>query len=78
MKTRAAAAREKLSRKAAALDALSPLKVLTRGYALARDERGNILRDASSLSPGDLVTVKLRKGSFDSSVVDVRNGDDPE
>lgn len=78
MKVRIAAAREKAGSRMAALDALSPLKVLTRGYALARDENGNILRDASSLSVGDLVTVKLLKGSFDSKVVDVKNGGDPE
>lgn len=78
MDVRIAAAREQLSRRMAALDALSPLKVLTRGYALARDESGSILRDAGSLSKGDLVTVKLLKGSFESEVVSVRNGGDPE
>jgi exodeoxyribonuclease VII large subunit len=66
-----ALAQEKLSVKAASLDALSPLSVLTRGFSLARDENGRILRDASQVSPGDLVNVRLRKGSFDSRVVNV-------
>jgi exodeoxyribonuclease VII large subunit len=35
------------------LQALSPLAVLDRGYAICRDVRGNIVKDATILQPGD-------------------------
>ena len=44
---------------AASLDALSPLKVLGRGYALARDENGTILRAAEEASVGERIEVLL-------------------
>ncbi len=75
MRRSLAIAQEKLSVKAASLDALSPLSVLTRGFSLTRDAEGRILRDAAQVSPGDLVNVKLRRGSFDSKVVSIRPED---
>lgn len=47
---------------AASLDALSPLAVLRRGYALAQDKDGRLLRDARSVSVGDQVRVRLAQG----------------
>lgn len=58
-------------RLAATLDALSPLKVLGRGYAIARDEGGHVVKEASSLSAGDLIAVQLGHGSVDASVAAV-------
>ena len=58
-------------RLAATLDALSPLKVLGRGYAIARDEGGHVVKEASSLSAGDLIAVQLGRGSVDASVAAV-------
>jgi exodeoxyribonuclease VII large subunit len=46
----------------AALDALSPLAVLKRGYALAQDEQGKLLRDARNMSVGDSLSLRLAKG----------------
>ena len=63
-----------LSRLAASLDALSPLSVLARGYAIARDARGGVLKDASALVPGDAVSVFLGDGSFDATVTKVNQG----
>lgn len=57
-----------LARLAAQLDALSPLAVLARGYAIARGADGHVLRDAASLAPGDEVHVLLGSGSFDAAV----------
>lgn len=57
-----------LARLAAQLDALSPLAVLARGYAIARGADGHVLRDATSLAPGDEVHVLLGSGSFDAAV----------
>jgi exonuclease VII large subunit len=57
---------------AAALDAMSPLKVLGRGYAMAQDASGRILRRGADVSPGDRVTVTLGEGGF-RAVVDGGN-----
>jgi len=56
--------KERLRALEGTLQALSPKAVLKRGYAICRDEQGNILRDASSLLPGDSFTVKLAKGQI--------------
>jgi len=56
----------------AKLDAMSPLKVLTRGYAITHDERGNSIRSAEQLHSGDKITLRLSDGSADCLVEDVR------
>ena len=59
---------------AASLDALSPLKVLGRGYAVARDENGNILRAAEEVSTGEKIEVLLGQGSLMCTVDEQRTG----
>jgi exodeoxyribonuclease VII large subunit len=46
----------------------SPLKVLERGYAIAADAAGNILRDVNELAIGETVQIQLRRGRFTSEV----------
>ena len=53
--------RERFSALAAALDAMSPLKVLGRGYAIARDNNGDVIKSASNVQIGDLITLRLKK-----------------
>ena len=60
-----------MARMAASLDALSPLKVLARGYAIARDEQGHVVSNAADLAINGTVNVVLGKGSFDALVTDV-------
>ena len=48
----------------AKLDALSPLKVLGRGYAMARTEDGGILRSSDQVQPGDRIRLRLAQGSL--------------
>ena len=60
---------------AAKLDALSPLKVLSRGYAIARDGEGKPLRSASQVKRGDKVALTLPDGTVDCAVEEVHNGD---
>lgn len=59
---------------AASLDALSPLKVLGRGYAVARDENGTILRAAEEASVGEGIEVLLGQGSLMCTVDEQRTG----
>ena len=59
---------------AASLDALSPLKVLGRGYAVARDENGTILRTAEEASVGERIEVLLGQGSLMCTVDEQRTG----
>jgi exodeoxyribonuclease VII large subunit len=61
-------ARKQLGLAAAALDALSPLAVLERGYAIAQDKNGRLVREASSVSIGDPLKVRLAKGKLDCLV----------
>ena len=54
------------------LDALSPLAVLQRGYAIALHHKsGKTLTSSSDASVGDSITVKLAKGSLDAEVSSV-------
>ena len=55
-------------RSAAALDALSPLKVLTRGYTLTTDENGGVLRSAKSVSDGQRIHVRFHDGEISANV----------
>lgn len=52
-----------------ALDAISPLATLGRGYALARREDGRILRDAGDMQPGERLNIQLAKGSLEAEVL---------
>ena len=61
--------RERLGLAAASLDALSPLAVLQRGYAIAQDASGKLVRDAASVNVGDEVSVRLAKGKLNTRVV---------
>ena len=56
----------------AKLDAMSPLKVLTRGYAMASTEDGSVLRSVRQVKPGDCVNVSLGDGSLRACVTDVK------
>jgi exodeoxyribonuclease VII large subunit len=60
--------RERLGLAAASLDALSPLGVLQRGYAIAQDASGKLLRDAASVNEGDFVSVRLQKGKLGTRI----------
>jgi len=60
--------RKRLALAAASLDALSPLGVLQRGYAIAQDASGKLVRDAATVAAGDAVRVRLEKGSLHTRV----------
>ena len=52
----------------ASLRALSPQGTLDRGYAIARDTHGNVVRRASALSKGDTVHLRFGAGQADARV----------
>jgi exodeoxyribonuclease VII large subunit len=64
-------AKGSLALAAASLDALSPLAVLQRGYAIAQSEDGKLLRDAKALSVGDSVKIRLATGRIGATVRDI-------
>ncbi len=59
-----------------ALLALGPLQALDRGFAIALDGSGSVLDDSASVSPGDPVRVRLRRGALDCRVEHCLHGDD--
>jgi len=69
------AAGAELGRLAAQLSALSPLAVLDRGYAMVR-HHGVVVRDATTLAPGDTVEARLARGAAVLRVEAVRGEDD--
>ena len=62
--------RESWQRVALQLQERSPLQLLERGYAIATDSAGNILRDVDQVSLGDSVKVQLRRGRLTTEVKD--------
>ncbi|MGN1002109.1 MAG: exodeoxyribonuclease VII large subunit [Oscillospiraceae bacterium] len=65
---RLAARRHDFIRFAASLDALSPLKVLSRGYAIAENMEGQALRSVAQVSVGEAVSVRLSDGELACTV----------
>ncbi len=51
-----------LDRQTASLEALSPVAILNRGYALVFDATGRLLKDAARLKAGDEVSARLARG----------------
>jgi exodeoxyribonuclease VII large subunit len=60
--------RERLDRLRLQLEERSPLRVLERGYAIATDVAGNLLRDAAQVSLGDSVAIQLHRGRLTTEV----------
>lgn len=56
--------RERFARLSASLDALSPLKVLGRGYSIARRTDGVIVRSVSDTNPGDTLALRVTDGEI--------------
>ena len=64
--------RARLDQAAAKLAALSPVAILERGYSLIFDATGALVKDASTLSPGDLIRARLAHGELQATVQSVR------
>jgi exodeoxyribonuclease VII large subunit len=62
------ARRGRFARQAGMLESLSPLSVLSRGYALVWDPRGRLLRDPAAVEVGDPLRIRVHGGGLRASV----------
>jgi len=53
------------------LDALSPLRVLSRGYAVAQDGQGTVVHSVKGLKPGDAISLQFKDGGAKCRVEEV-------
>lgn len=60
----------KFSRLAGKLDALSPLKVISRGYALVSSDKG-IVKSVENINTGDSLSIELSDGSLKATVTEI-------
>jgi exodeoxyribonuclease VII large subunit len=75
MRRRIEQCRAILASQVAGLDAMSPLAVLSRGYAIATTNSGRAVRDAGDVTVGDRISVRVHRGNFVADVVEVRPGE---
>ena len=54
----------------AKLDAMSPLKVLTRGYAMVRTDGGEVIKSVRQVQPGDIIRVTFSDGNLTAAVTE--------
>jgi exodeoxyribonuclease VII large subunit len=66
----------KLTGTADRLEALSPLRVLERGYSITFDARGDVLRDAEQVRRGDRIRTRLHSGELRSKVMEINSDND--
>lgn len=65
--------KHELLRLAASLDAMSPLKVLSRGYAIAADGEGKVIKSISAINKGDMLSLRLTDGEAECTVRNVKS-----
>ena len=66
--TRLLEIRGALDRQTASLEALSPVAILNRGYALVFDANGQLVKDAAQLETGDELSARLARGQVRARV----------
>ena len=66
--TRLLESRGTLDRRTASLEALSPVAILNRGYALVFDAKGRLVKDAARLNAGDDLSARLARGQVRARV----------
>jgi exodeoxyribonuclease VII large subunit len=58
-----------------ALDALSPLKIMDRGYSLVYDEEDRLVKSTGKIQPNDHIKIKLVDGSITCEVLEIEGKD---
>jgi len=74
-RTRLLGSRGALDRQTASLEALSPVAILNRGYALVFDAKGQLVKDAARLEAGDEVSARLARGRVRARVTSTERGE---
>jgi exodeoxyribonuclease VII large subunit len=74
-RARLLAGRAALDRRTASLEALSPLAILNRGYALVFDGNGQLVSDAARLVAGDEISARLARGQVRARVTGSESGE---
>lgn len=69
MQHQLANARELVAAQGQRLNALSPLAVLQRGYSITRNTKGEVIKEAEQVKPGEELVTKLAKGELRSKAV---------
>ena len=64
--------RQRFLSSTAKLDAMSPLKVLTRGYAMVSSAQGDVIRSVKQIAVGNVLSVSLSDGVIHASVKDIK------
>jgi exodeoxyribonuclease VII large subunit len=64
-----------LDRRTASLEALSPVAILNRGYALVFDAKGQLMKDAADLRAGDEMSARLARGRVRARVTATEPGE---
>ena len=59
---------------AAKLDAMSPLKVLTRGYSVVQDLHGDLIKSVKQVEIGERLCIGMGDGSLHATVMDIKEG----
>ena len=71
-RTHLAGHRSRLERLTAQHNALSPVKILERGYALVFDAKGALVKNAAALEPGQQISATVAHGSFTAEIKDTK------
>ena len=66
--------RRRFVRLTAGLDAMSPLKVLSRGYSVVRKPDGSLVASVSDAAEGDRIRIQLKDGALTATVNDTERG----
>lgn len=74
-RTRLLERRGAFDRQAASLEALSPVAILNRGYALVFDAKGQLVKDAARLEAGEEISARLARGRFRARVTAAEPGE---
>lgn len=64
--------KQRFIRATAKLDAMSPLKVLTRGYAMAQNEAGDVIRSIKQTGRGEVLQICLGDGTLKTTVTEIK------
>ena len=70
-----AAKRQSFVKLGAALDAMSPLRVLSRGYTVSSDREGKVLKSVRDLRAGQEISVRFSDGLADCRVESITEGE---